>query len=246
MQMPPWCSWCKEASDTSQRAVFQHLRDSAHSLPAVQFLTLLTNSLTDSWSLTSYPVLAWTPIKRRKKKKIKQKANNSKRTDVNEVNVVPTVCILQLVGHHPQSHDLPANHHVRLGNIDFHLWVIHLTCQAVSSHRKVISKKKPFLTLLELQLSRDHTEGWERGNSVMPTPLLCSGDFLSLMLSSHMLAHMEHFSGFLAWEINQCSYVSCALYMPAFYLGEGEVDFLLSLKKEGRCRVYNNNGLTAA
>lgn len=169
-------------------------------------------------------MLAWTPIKRRKKK-IKQKANKSKRTDVNEVNVVPTVCILQLVGHHPQSHDLPANHHVWLGNIDLHLWVIHLTRQAVSSHCKVISKKKPFLVLLELQLSSDHTEGWECGKTVMPTPLLRSGGFLNLMLSSHMLAHMEHFSGFLAWEINHCSYVSCAFYMPAFYLRWGVGEF---------------------
>lgn len=68
--------------------------------------------------------------------------------------------------------------------------------------------------------------------------------FWALMLSSHMLAHMEHFSGFLAWEINHCSYLSCAFYMPAFYLGWG--NFLLRLKKEGRSRFYNNNGLTAA
>lgn len=44
MQMPLWCSWCKENADASQRAVFQHLWDSAHSLPEMQFLTLLTNS----------------------------------------------------------------------------------------------------------------------------------------------------------------------------------------------------------
>lgn len=47
-------------------------------------------------------------------------------TGVLKVDVIPIVRILQLVGHDTQSHDLLPDQCVGPGDIDIHLWVVHL------------------------------------------------------------------------------------------------------------------------
>lgn len=48
-----------------------------------------------------------------------------------KVDVVAVVGVLQLVGHHPQSHDLLPDERVRPRDVHPHLWVIQLVGQAV-------------------------------------------------------------------------------------------------------------------
>lgn len=54
-QTLPWCSWYKETADASQHAALWHWWAPFRSLPDMSFPTLLTNTLTDSWRLTSHP-----------------------------------------------------------------------------------------------------------------------------------------------------------------------------------------------
>ncbi len=52
-------------------------------------------------------------------------------TRVLKVDVIAVVGIFQLVGHHPQSHDLLADEGVWAGDVHSHLRVIHLVGQSI-------------------------------------------------------------------------------------------------------------------
>jgi len=55
-------------------------------------------------------------------------------TGVLEGDVVAVVGVLQLVAHHPEGHDLLADHRVRPGDVHAHLGVVHLVGQTVLLH----------------------------------------------------------------------------------------------------------------
>ena len=48
-----------------------------------------------------------------------------------KVDIIAVIGIFQLVGHHPQSHDLLADEGVRAGDVHYHLRVIHLVGQSI-------------------------------------------------------------------------------------------------------------------
>jgi len=48
-----------------------------------------------------------------------------------KVDIIAVVGVFQLVGHHPQSHDLLADECVRAGDVHDHLRIIHLVGQSI-------------------------------------------------------------------------------------------------------------------
>lgn len=71
-------------------------------------------------------------------------------TGILEVHVVAVEGVPQPVGHDLQLHDLLADSHVWLGDVDFHLWVIDLAGQAVTHHLRKIPGH------INTSLSRQH------------------------------------------------------------------------------------------
>ena len=63
-------------------------------------------------------------------------------TGILEVDVVPVVGIAELVGHHPQGHDLLPDESVRPRNVHLHLRVVQLVGQAILHHLWEISEEE--------------------------------------------------------------------------------------------------------